>query len=194
MTTTHLGGCRRDGHTFLPDVWDYLIAKYAVRSVVDIGCGYGCSTKYFLDKGLTVVGVEGFRPALDDNECPRQYLIEHDYTLGPLQVPQVDLAWAAEFVEHVEARFRDNFLITFACARYVCLTHAVPGQGGYHHVNEQPTEYWLGELARYGFEHLPSETAFLRRGGEATPWGRRTLTFLRKRARVSRQRPRIRGR
>ncbi len=80
------GGCRQDGHTFPPEVGDHLIAKYAVRSIVDIGCGYGFSTKCFLDKGLGAIGIEGFRPALDDNKCPRQYLMEHHYTVGPLRV------------------------------------------------------------------------------------------------------------
>ena len=190
MGQEHLGGCRHDGHTFLPDVWDYLLAKYAIRSVVDVGCGYGYAAKYFLDQGLDVIGVEGYRLAIEQNRCPKRYLIEHDYTQGPLTIRPVDLAWAGEFVEHVEARFRDHFLTTFACARYVCLTHAVPGQGGYHHVNEQPTAYWVRELARYGFRHNEAETAFLRLGGERTPWGRRTLTFFERAGRGGRERGR----
>ena len=180
MNAEHLGGCWHDPNTILPDVWDYLISKYAITSVVDVGCGLGYSTKYFLDQGLKVIGIEGFRPAIEGNQCPREILIEHDYTQGPLVVDPVDLAWSAEFVEHVEAQYRDNFLATLACARYVCMTHALPGQGGHHHVNEQPTEYWVRELARYGYRYEPEETKHLRTNGDDAPWGRRTLTFLRK--------------
>ena len=45
-----------------------------------------------------------------------------------------------------------TFLSSFAFCKYVAMTHAVPGQGGHHHVNCQPREYWIEHMARFGFE------------------------------------------
>jgi hypothetical protein len=38
------------------------------------------------------------------------------------------------------------------------MTHAVPGQKGWHHVNCQPSEYWIDHLARRGYELLIDDT------------------------------------
>ena len=61
----------------------------------------------------------------------------------------------------------------------VAMTFATPGQGGHHHVNEQPESYWLAKFAAAGFEHVPEETAKMRATDKGAAWGRRTLTFFR---------------
>jgi hypothetical protein len=43
-----------------------------------------------------------------------------------------------------------------------------PGQGGHHHVNCQPPEYWIGVLAGAGFRHDPELT---RQAKALTPTG-----------------------
>ena len=39
-----------------------------------------------------------------------------------------------------------NFINDFKLCNYVAMTYAPPGQGGYHHVNCQPKEYWIENL------------------------------------------------
>ena len=34
----------------------------------------------------------------------------------------------------------------------ILFSAAVPGQGGYHHINEQPHEYWHNKFAEKGFK------------------------------------------
>lgn len=160
----HLGGCIVGGDwgTFAPPVWDELISSLGAKSSIDVGCGAGHSVAYFLGKGLDAWGVEGFAPALEASAA-RDRMIEHDYCDGPLDPGrEYDLAWCCEFVEHVEERFVDGFLATFARCRYVAMTHGVPGQDGYHHVNCQPAEYWIEKLASIGFEYMESESLRLR--------------------------------
>ena len=50
----HLGGCVKggDSDTWDTNIWDILIEKYGVRSIIDVGCGEGWSIKYFKEKGL----------------------------------------------------------------------------------------------------------------------------------------------
>jgi len=156
----HLGGYWKGGdpHTYCPELWQTVVRDYGIKSVIDVGCGEGFSTKYFSELGVDVQGVEGGKQAIQNS--PVAHLIaHHDYTRGPYtpRAP-VDLVWCCEFVEHVEPAFVDNFLATFAAARYCLMTHAFPGQEGFHHVNCQPPEYWIQKLATIGFTYEPVVT------------------------------------
>lgn len=152
----HLGGYivrltdHGDPNTYATEVWDWMVQS-GIRSVIDVGCGEGHSTRYFLDRGLDALGIEGGENAYK-NSPVRHRLVLHDYTKGPFVTPkQYDAVWSCEFVEHVEERYVGNFLATFDCAKRVFMTHAVPGQAGYHHVNCRPADYWIGKMAERGF-------------------------------------------
>ena len=41
------------------------------------------------------------------------------------------------------------------------MTHALPGQGGHHHVNCQPPEYWIEKMARRGYALSPENNQFV---------------------------------
>lgn len=153
----HLGGYIHGGdpETFYPDLWATAVRDYAAKSVIDIGCGEGHSLDVFTDLGCSAVGVEGI--AMRDAR-----IIRHDYTTGAFRYPPVDLAWSAEFVEHVEERYLPNFLVTFQAARVILMTHAIPNQIGYHHVNCRTGDYWCGVMASAGYA-LSSRTEEYRR-------------------------------
>lgn len=169
-----------DPHTWCPDIWQKLIDQYAVKSMIDIGGCLGATARWFLDRGIDAYLVEAFPPFVEKSYMPKERLFDHDYTEGPLPLDRTfDLCWSAEFVEHVEERFMANFLATFAACKYVCLTHAVPNQGGYHHVNEQPTEYWIDKMKGIGFTFHAEETAAMRATAD-WGYGRCTLTFFSK--------------
>jgi SAM-dependent methyltransferase len=149
----HLGGYVRGGDpgTWCPNLWQWLVATFEIRSVLDVGCGEGQSTRFFRDLGCEVIGVDGCRQAIADSVIPECSVL-HDFCEGPF-IPSrpVDLVWSCEFVEHVEERFLDNLLRTFASARKaVAMTHAFPGQRGHHHVNCQKSAYWIRHLERSG--------------------------------------------
>jgi hypothetical protein len=183
--TSQMGGAFLDAPdtlTFLPDVWEYLINKYDITSVLDVGAGAGWSTKWFVDRGVYTLGVEGWQDALEKSQC-RGNIVSHDYSVGPF-VPSMllDLAWCAGFVEQIEEEFIPHFMASFRSCRYVCLTHAEPGQTGCHFVNCQKTEYWIDKMSEYGFDYDSAETTCLRSTDKhKAPRGRRTLTFFKRR-------------
>ncbi len=178
---SHMGGTALVGDpmTFVPDVWEKLIAKYGFKSVIDVGSGVGINARWFLDHGLDAYAVEGYPDYLRNSVLPEGRMIAHDYTTGPY-VPNrlFGLGWSSEFVEHVEEQFVPNFMATFRKCSHVCITHATPGQGGYHHVNERSTEYWIEKFRQSGFGHLEKESKWMRETGPDTHYGRRTLTLF----------------
>ena len=159
----HLGGYGIGGDpaTYYPELWEWTVREFGIRSVVDIGCGDGQSTKFFKGLGPRVLGIDGV-PQHDPE------IEHHDYSTGPLVLTQpFDLGWCCEFVEHVASDCVENFLATFrAVEKVLLLTHAFPGQDGYHHVNCQPTEYWVERVTSIGFvwdEALTNKTRELAR-------------------------------
>jgi hypothetical protein len=42
------------------------------------------------------------------------------------------------------------------------MTHAVPGQRGFHHVNCQPAEYWIRHLSAISFSLFEEDTRRIR--------------------------------
>ncbi len=160
----HLGGYFKDGDpgSFYPAMWTWMVRKYRIRSVIDVGCGEGQAIDFFRALGCRVLGIDGIRQ--EDRD-----IVVHDYTQAPFYPhDHFDLCWCCEFVEHVEIEYEENFLATFECARIVAMTHGLPGQGGHHHVNNQSPEYWIMRLGMHGFKLNRPAT---RRAKELTPNG-----------------------
>ena len=166
----HLGGFETftekypngDMNTFSPKLWKYIIEKYNIKSVIDVGCGMGFSMIEFMKYCDEVVGIDGSPYSLS-NSPVKENIFCHDYTIGELETEdRYDLCWSCEFVEHVDEEYRDNFLSTFSFAKYVAMTFAEPGQPGHHHVNCQPKEYWIEHMERFGFHFEEDITNELR--------------------------------
>lgn len=171
-TAAHLGG--HQGITWVDEaVFDYLVERYHVTSMLDVGCGPGGMLSVAEAHGIEAAGVDG------DPTCERANVQLHDYTAGPLSSDGWDLVWCVEFVEHVDARYQDNYLTTFDGGRVLFLTAAYPGQGGHHHVNEQPTFYWIDVLSRRGWVLDEEASAWVRAHGD-TPFAQMTgMVFVR---------------
>lgn len=163
----HLGGCILndsvgDINTWSPCLWDSLITLTKAKSIIDVGCGVGYSLNYFINKGIDGFGIEGLEEVLQYSNVANNIVI-HDYTKGAY-IPNcnIDLAWSCEFVEHVEEKYKENFMKTFNKCNYVAMTHALPGQVGYHHVNTQHPKYWIDCFGDYGFYYMESESEELK--------------------------------
>jgi cyclopropane fatty-acyl-phospholipid synthase-like methyltransferase len=147
----HLGGHKNKTHLD-EGALDYLINKYNIKTMLDIGCGPGGMVSLSRDKGMKSYGIDGDysiqRPGVDS------YITIHDYELGPSNLNlTVDLVWSVEFVEHVWEKFQDNYMRDFQKGKFVLMTFAPPGKSGHHHVNCQEAEYWIEVFKKYEFRY-----------------------------------------
>jgi cyclopropane fatty-acyl-phospholipid synthase-like methyltransferase len=144
----HLGGHQNETH--IDDgALSLMINKFNVKSYLDIGCGPGGMVELAASKGLKVLGIDGDFTLTRDN--PEHYLL-HDFTTGPAPIDDLwDMGWSCEFLEHVEEKYMDNYMDAFKKCKRIVVTHAFPGQGGHHHVNEQEPNYWFNQFGSRGF-------------------------------------------
>jgi 2-polyprenyl-3-methyl-5-hydroxy-6-metoxy-1,4-benzoquinol methylase len=145
----HLGGYIPDGdeYTKEEDIKIHLLTKLQPQSVLDIGCGDGSSTVWWQGKVDVIQGVEGFERGALATRARGIPCDIHDYTWGNLySCGQFDLGWCVEVVEHIEDRYAPRLLDTFFRCKTLAMTHALPGQPGWHHVNCKPQQYWIDVL------------------------------------------------
>lgn len=141
-------------------IFDYLLAEFPVRTMVDVGCGPGGMVDLAVTKGINVLGIDG-DPDIR-NIYNRSNFEFHDYTEGGFDPGVRDLAWVFEFLEHVYEKYIPNFFTTLSQCKIVFATHSFPGQKGTHHVNNQETEYWIDVFEKYNFTHDTTRSKKLR--------------------------------
>ncbi|HRT95141.1 MAG TPA: class I SAM-dependent methyltransferase [Planctomycetota bacterium] len=149
----HLGGfvAGGDPKTCYPRLWDWMVNELSIRSVLDVGCGEGHAVRHFSSLGCEAFGIDGSRKA--GRLLKAHEFVVHDLADGPCRHRNpFDAVWCCEVAEHIEERHVHHLLATLAdnALRFVFFTHALPGQGGHHHVNCRAAEYWLELFRAYG--------------------------------------------
>jgi len=151
-----LGGCsiKNDLGTYYPLMWKELVDTLDIKSVVDIGCGFGYSLSYFTENlGLEGIGVEGSAKVAECSPL-KDLIIINDYEKDSPVFPEgkiFDLGWSCEFLEHIHEDSLDKVFDTFLRCKYVALTFARPGQSGHNHVNCKNETYWVRNFEDRGF-------------------------------------------
>lgn len=178
----HLGGFKTgptgDEATYYPDLWNWIVKTLGVKSVLDVGCGSGVAVNFFAELlgSDNVAGIDGVpqdNPLIATNDFTTHAFV-------PKEPIETDLVWCCEVVEHIEERFLSNLIETFKCGKMVMLTHAFPGQDGFHHVNCREPAYWVGVMAAISFRLDPLLTAQARAQAafNQSPWNHFTRSGM----------------
>ena len=155
------------------DVVASLINEFEPDSVIDFGCGVGLHLSIFLNNNVNIKGIDGSQSALDQNLVPRKHLEQADLRSEYDMSQEYDLVLCFELAEHLPGRHADTLVRTLTNAGdTVAFTAATPGQGGTHHVNEQPRSYWIEKFESAGFSYDAMAVESLRESMnvEKTTW------------------------
>lgn len=149
----HLGGNMRGGDAgtdYSADLWPWLVRKYEIKYLLDVGCAEGHALRFFQQAGVRVLGLDGLWQNGRRSGVP---VIVHDLHTGPLRIEGLDFIWCCDVVEHIDEEFVPNILGTFKFAKRVALCHGTEEheKSGWHHVNNRSKEYWAEKMRSAGF-------------------------------------------
>ena len=182
----HLGGFMAGGDpaTWCPRLWSWLAQKFNIKSMIDVGCGQGYAVYYFNNLGINAKGIEGSDAAITSSVI-KSAIVQHDFNQQAyIPYEPIDLIWSCEFLEHIDERYLKNVLATLLSAKsMIVITHAFPGQEGHHHVNCQPSIYWISLLRYIGFRFslkytLMARYITMRDHSKMNHFGRSGLVFF----------------
>lgn len=176
----HVAGYLKYGET-PTNVINFIVNRYKPKTCLDVGCGPFGSMRIFKSLGIYVWGIDGDDQILYRDDLKEFYINFSivDLERSPYFFPvKFDLVWSYEVAEHIENS--ENFVLTITenCNKILAITHAVPGQGGYHHVNCQDDNYWVNKICSKGFRYLNDISLNARKLGD-TYFSRSGLIFER---------------
>ncbi len=144
------------------------------ESVLDVGCARGQWLQAWREAGVgEVQGVDG--PYVDPATLaiPRDSFaamnLAEPFALGR----RFALVQSLEVAEHLPRAAAARFVRSLAAhGDVVMFSAAVVGQGGEHHVNEQPLEYWRRLFADTGYAPFDAVRPLVSGNQEVQPWFR----------------------
>ncbi len=131
-----------------------LMREMKVGSLLDVGSGHGAWAAEWLKAGASdVIAVDGDYVDVKQLAIPARSFVPRDLSL-PLDLKRrFDLVQSLEVAEHLAQEHAEIFVDGLVRHGDVILfSAAVPNQGGEHHVNEQPPEYWRRRFASRGYK------------------------------------------
>ncbi len=143
-------------------------------SVVDFGCGQGVWLGTWQAAGVTdVQGVDGDYVDRAALRIPPERFLPTDLA-QPIDLKRrFDLVQCLEVAEHIPESATSALLSTLTRHGDVLLFSAAPpGQGGEHHVNEQPYAWWRDRLAAHGYELFDCVRPRIAHDRAVQPWYR----------------------
>jgi len=156
-------------HVYSTDFYDYIdagsrasadvvahliLGQMKVKSLLDVGSGHGAWAAEWMKAGVAdVIAVDGDYVRRDQLAIPADKFIAHDLATSLDLKRRFDLVQTLEVAEHLPAASAAGFVENLVRHSDVILfSAAVPHQGGEHHVNEQPPQYWRELFAKQGYE------------------------------------------
>jgi len=138
--------------------------RFQPRTAVDWGCGAGLHVAALQQLGVDAIGIDGV-VLPQDLRAPHVEIRCADLR-DPMRdglVPaSYDLSLCLDVLEHLPEADAQRATETITRgAQLLVLSCAPPGQGGHHHVNEQPRRHWIARLAAIGWSYSRRETGAL---------------------------------
>jgi SAM-dependent methyltransferase len=169
-------GARRSARIVLP----LIQATLAPQSLLDVGCGAGAWMAEALSLGIgDVLGIDGDYVPPASRLIPDERFLPHNvgepFDLGR----RFDLVMSLEVAEHLPASAAATFVANLVRhGDRILFSAAPPGQGGEHHVNEQPYAYWRDLFAAQGYLLVDWLRPQLTGNVDVEPWYRHNLLFF----------------
>jgi len=148
-----------------------VLAALDIRSVVDFGCGQGAWLSIWATSGAEIHRLDGDYVNRAGLLIPATNFQAADLA-RPIQLERrFDLVQSLEVAEHLPPDCSEAFIATLVShASCVLFSAAVPGQGGMHHVNERPLEYWRALFRKHRYVLVDCVRPAVRNNARVQQW------------------------
>ncbi len=163
-------GVRRSADVIVP----LLIERYAPSHILDVGCGEGWFASEFASRGTQAFGMDFTTPA---SLAPNVLFFERDLsTPGSIDVGDFGMVLCLEVAEHLPPERGESFIAELCAAGMgVAFSAAIPGQGGYRHINERWQSYWAALFVEHGYRPDVAVRDLIWNDARVEPWYRQNL-------------------
>lgn len=136
-------------------IGEILRKEFEPESVIDFGCAIGTYLEPFYEKDIDINGIDANKNAFKHAVVPKKFLEHYDLREKYETKEKFDLVLSIEVAEHIPEKYAKTLVESLcdASKKHIVLTAAPPGQGGTHHVNEKPREYWIDIFEEKGFKY-----------------------------------------
>jgi len=136
--------------------------------IYDFGCGMGSYLSDLYNNGhKNVTGIEMFPPKTD-----YEFTIKSQNLAESFRYETKGNVISLEVGEHLPSQHMDTYLdnITSHCSKYLIISWALRGQGGFGHFNELNNNEVIPQITKRGFEYLSEASMDARRDIEEDFW------------------------
>jgi hypothetical protein len=139
------------------EIVPFLLEYFTIKSVIDYGCASGEWLAVFKDFGIQrIQGLDGIWMQPENLKIPSTNFKTVDLSTHEHESRErFDLSISLEVAEHLDSD-ASNLLVSnlTTASDLVLFSAAIPGQGGQHHINEQPPNYWKKKFEVVGFKQF----------------------------------------
>lgn len=130
-----------------------IFAEIHPKSILDVGCGTGVWLKIADEIGVKdYIGIDGEYVKTEMLEIPEIKFLRADLKNEFNLHKRFDLVISSEVAEHLPIETADKFISSLANhSDTILFSAAAPGQGGTHHINEQPQQYWVDKFNKHNY-------------------------------------------
>jgi len=148
-------------------------------SVFDFGAGPGFYAQFLSMRGVDVMAFD-VKPIKELSLFYAGYL---DLSIPITGFEPADCVLCLEVGEHIDRKHESTVFdnICKSAKHKVILSWAIPGQGGFGHVNCRENDYVIDQMKARGFDLVPSHTKILREHCSGCTWFENTIMVFEKR-------------
>ena len=151
-----------------------VLKNLSIGSVLDVGCGCGAWLSVWEALGVAdTFGVDGDYVDSTQLLIPKDQFLSADLSAGFSLGRTFDLVQCLEVAEHLPKESSALLVKSLVShGKMILFSAAVPGQGGIHHVNEQPYEYWRRLFQEEDYLPVDLVRDSVARNTAVSPWYR----------------------
>ena len=129
-------------------------------SVIDFGCGIGQHLIVFHEYGKRTKGIDISEVCKKENLVPASNIEIKDLAESWDVNEEFECGLCLEVLEHIPKENTETAVknISKSVSNTLLVSAATPNQGGTHHVNERPKEFWIEKFEKENFKYKPEIT------------------------------------